>query len=102
MLIKRFSGLDNQRSRVIITGVPECIGKDSRPSCGGKAAAGAIETAANQASDLSPTLAFFLLVSGGTFKQKLVHLAGPSLAKKIFWGAPGNCRHAAEHPDHRH
>ncbi|VVE22884.1 AI-2 transport protein TqsA [Pandoraea horticolens] len=87
-----------------------------------KAAAGAIETAANQASDLSSTprqpvthvvldqpafklsaflwggsmgalgfiaqaltvilLAFFLLVSGGTFKQKLVHLAGPSLAKK--------------------
>lgn len=87
-----------------------------------KAAAGAIEKAANQASDLSPPpkqpvthivvdqptfklsavlwvgsmgalglmaqalmvilLAFILLVSGDTFKRKLVRLAGPSLSKK--------------------
>lgn len=87
-----------------------------------KAAAGAIEKAANQASDLSSPkrqpvthivldqpafklssflwigsmgalgfiaqaltvilLAFFLLVSGGTFKRKLVRLAGPSLSSK--------------------
>ncbi|VVE65353.1 AI-2E family transporter [Pandoraea anapnoica] len=87
-----------------------------------KAAAGAIEKAANQATDLSSPqrqpvthvvldqpafklsaflwvgsmgalgliaqamtvilLAFFLLVSGGTFKRKLVRLAGPSLSSK--------------------